>query len=167
MQGAGEVGRRARAVAASERGAVSYRLLLLALAAYLVWTSVNDFAPVVSRVIRWASAWFKPAAFALLVAALAWDGRGQAQRLWTDVQALVRRQALRPRPATCVGGAKCGVGLWRNCANWRLRVERELTRTPPPHVQRTAGATRSPLADEGHQSYSAPSAQPPVSESHS
>lgn len=100
MQGAGEVGRRARAVAASERGAVSYRLLLLALAAYLVWTSVNDFAPVVSRVIRWASAWFKPAAFALLVATLAWDGRGQAQRLWTGVQALVRRQALRPRPAT-------------------------------------------------------------------
>ena len=100
MQGAGEVGRRARAVSASERSAVSYRLLLLALAAYLVWTSVNDFAPVVSRVIRWASAWFKPAAFALLVATLAWDGRGQAQRLWTGVQALVRRQALRPRPAT-------------------------------------------------------------------
>ena len=32
----------------------------------------------------------------------------------------------------CVGGTKCGVGLWRNCASWRLRVEQELTRTPPP-----------------------------------
>ena len=70
VQGAGEVGRRARAVAASERGAVSYRLLLLALAAYLAWTSVNDFAPVVSRVIRWASAMYKPALSAVIMARL-------------------------------------------------------------------------------------------------
>ena len=26
-----------------------------------------------------------------------------------------------------MGGAKRGVGRWRNCASWRLRIERELT----------------------------------------
>ena len=53
-----------------------------------------------SRAIRWASAWHKPALSAVTMACLAWTWRGQAQRLWTSISALVHRHVLRSRPAT-------------------------------------------------------------------
>ena len=67
---------------------------------YLIVSSVDELITVASRVIRWASAWHRPAFCVVATARLAWTGRGQAQRLWASARALVRRQVLRPRPAT-------------------------------------------------------------------
>ena len=67
---------------------------------YLIVSSVNKLAPVASRAIRWASAWHKPALSAVTLACLAWTWRGQAQRLWASIGALVHRHVICPRPAT-------------------------------------------------------------------
>ena len=67
---------------------------------YLTASSVNELATVASRVIRWASAWHRPAFCAVATVRLAWTGREQAQQLWASAQALVRKQVLRLHPAT-------------------------------------------------------------------
>ena len=67
---------------------------------YLIGSSLSELTPVASRAIRWASAWHKPALSAVMMACLTWTWRGQAQRLWASVSALVHRHVLRPRPAT-------------------------------------------------------------------
>ena len=76
------------------------RNALLLVVVYLAIASANDLAPVASRVIRWAFAWNGPVLSVVVMARLAWTGRGQAQRLWVRERALVHRQALCPRPAT-------------------------------------------------------------------
>ena len=80
------------------------------IAVYLVVASVNDFAPVASRVIRWASAWNRPVLSAVTMVYLAWTWRGQAQWLWSSARALVHRHILRPCPATRM--AHCTVMRW-------------------------------------------------------
>ena len=67
---------------------------------YLVVTSMNDLAPVASRVIRWASTWIRPVLSAVMMVCLVWIWCGQAQRLWASADALVHSHALCPRPAT-------------------------------------------------------------------
>ena len=102
MQNAGELGQRAARVSTRcWTGALLVRRVALVLMlVYLIASSVDELATVASRVIRWASAWHRPAFCVVAMARLAWTGRGQAQRLWASARALVRRQVLRPRPAT-------------------------------------------------------------------
>ena len=115
MQDAGEVGRSTQgALAHTWATALLQWSTLLLCVAYLVSTSVGGLAPVASRVIRWASTRHKPALSVVVMARLTWAGRWQAQRLWAGVQALVRRQALRPRPAT-VDLMMCFLALFRAC----------------------------------------------------
>ena len=98
----GKLGQRAaRAPTHSWMGALlDRRVALVLMLVYLIVSSVDELATVASRVIRWASAWHRPAFCVVATARLAWTGRGQAQRLWVSARALVRRQVLRPRPAT-------------------------------------------------------------------
>ena len=102
MQDAGELGR--CAVRAPTRGwmgaLLDRRVALVLMLVYLIVSSVDELATVASRVIRWASAWHRPAFCVVATARLAWTGRGQAQRLWASARALIRRQVLRLRPAT-------------------------------------------------------------------
>ena len=76
------------------------RNALILIVAYLAVASVNNLAPVVSRVIRWASAWNRPVLSAVTMVCLTWTWCGQAQWLWASARALVHRRALCPRPAT-------------------------------------------------------------------
>ena len=76
------------------------RVALVLILVYLIVSSINELTPVASRAIRWASAWHKPALSAVMMACLAWTWRGQAQRLWASISALVHRHILHSRPAT-------------------------------------------------------------------
>ena len=76
------------------------RVALILILVYLIMSSVNELVTIASRVIRWASAWHRPALSIAVTARLAWTGHRQAQRLWVSARALVRRQVLRPRSAT-------------------------------------------------------------------
>ena len=74
--------------------------MLALIMVYLVITSVNDLAPVASRVIRWASTWNRPVLSVVVMVCLALTWGGQAQRLWMSACSLVHRHTLRPHPAT-------------------------------------------------------------------
>ena len=74
--------------------------MLLLCVVYLVISSMNNLAPVTSRVICWASAWNKPVLCAVVSVYLAWTLCGQAQQMWASIWALIHRQALYPRFAT-------------------------------------------------------------------
>ena len=76
------------------------RNALILVVVYLAITSVNDLAPVASRVIRWASTWNRPVLSVVVMVCLVWTWRGQAQQLWASAHVLVHRYALRLRPAT-------------------------------------------------------------------
>ena len=73
---------------------------LIMVVVHLVVVSVNDLAPVASRVIRWASTWNRPVLSAVTMVCLAWTWHGQAQWLWVSACTLVHRHTLRPHPAT-------------------------------------------------------------------
>ena len=79
---------------------LSRRNALALVVVYLAITSVNDLAPVASRVIRWASTWNRPVLSIVVMVCLAWTWCGQAQWLWESIHALMHRHALRPHPAT-------------------------------------------------------------------
>ena len=98
----GELGRHtARAPTRCWMGALlNRRVALVLMLVYLIASSMDELATVASRVIRWASTWHRPAFSVVVTARLTWTRRGQAQWLWASVRALVRRQVLRPHPAT-------------------------------------------------------------------
>ena len=73
-------------------------------AVYLVVASINHLALVASRVIRWASTWYRLVFSAVTVVCLAWTWRGQAQWLWVSACMLVLRHARAqacPVPTSC------------------------------------------------------------------
>ena len=67
---------------------------------YLAVASINDLAPVASRVIHWASAWNRPVVSAVVTVCLTWTWLGHTQRLWVSTCVLVRRHAAPLCPAT-------------------------------------------------------------------
>ena len=122
MQDAGKLGQRAACVSTRcwTGALLDRRVALVLMLVYLIASSVDELATVASRVIRWASAWHRPAFCVVATARLAWTGRGQAQRLWASARALVRRQVLRPRPATCLQKLRADLAVCD--AEWNTRV---------------------------------------------
>ena len=78
--GAGEVGRRAVHMPTRTwwSAILTGRTMLIMVVVYLVVASVNNLAPVASRVIRWASTWNRPVLSAVMTVCLVWTWHGQA-----------------------------------------------------------------------------------------